>query len=100
MSKPRDACWLVEGEPSGGDEIRKQKKKAQELSLKQVDLIFECPNGHEVTRRVEVVHGPGNKRILDSILFPLQCPECNWKDELLGSMRTGVILVAAKARTS
>jgi ribosomal protein L44E len=76
-----------------------QKKRAEELNLKLVDLVFECPNGHKVIQRVEVVHGVGNNRILDAIRFRLQCSECNWKDEVLGSRRIGVELVEASKRT-
>jgi len=79
--------------------MRKQKKGTKEINQKLVNLIFNCPNGHEIKHRVEIVQSPGCSKILDSILFRLNCSECKWDGELLGSRRTGVESVGASERT-
>jgi hypothetical protein len=76
----------------------KPKKAAEELRIKYVNLIFKCTNGHRIAKKVEIVQGPGTSKILDSIPFPLRCPECNWEGELLGSRRIEVIPVEASGK--
>jgi hypothetical protein len=69
----------------------KPKKRTKEFKLKQVYLVFKCPNGHKISHRVEIVQSSGTGKILDAIKFPVRCPECNWEGEVQGSQRVNLL---------
>ena len=79
--------------------MRKLKKRNEEIKLKQIYLVFKCPNGHKISHKVEIVQGSGTSKILDAISFPVRCPECKWEGELQGSQRIDVIPDEVNERT-
>jgi hypothetical protein len=59
-----------------------------------VDLIvvFDCPNGHEITFEYTHQQYAGAGAELNSNTFRLECPVCGWKGRRRGSKRKSVRL--------
>ena len=51
-----------------------------------IDIVFECPNGHEITRSITHLESPGGRQVLEQQAFEmLECPQCEWKGTKRGS---------------
>jgi hypothetical protein len=71
---------------SGG--ARMKKKKKEDVVLVHSTLTFECDNHHEITATYHAVQKPSAVKLLQETVFHLECSQCVWKGDRLGSQTT------------
>jgi hypothetical protein len=64
------------------------KKKSEDVVLNHFPLTFKCDNGHEITVNHSVALKPEGFKAFQERSFHLECSQCDWEGDRLGSQAT------------